>query len=208
MTRSSHRAAQSAIVLLVSLSACSSPTQMTGDTERLVASGFAAAPPALAARILQDDSQRACSTGDAASLESRTSDVAAQARATMRYPATGRLVGDWKVGEKLAYSGAGGRIRDGLIEKVEANGGNCYACHALSPREPNAGTLGPNLIGWGRLRGSDASAARHAYESIYNRWAFQPCSAMPRLGASGFLSTEQVAHLVAYLVDPESPVNR
>jgi sulfur-oxidizing protein SoxX len=188
MTRSSRRAAQSLIVLLASLTACSSPTQTTGDTERIVASGFAAAPPALAARVLQDDSQRACSTGDAVSRESRASDIAVQARATMRFPATGRLVGDWKVGEKLAYSGAGGRIRDGLIEKIEANGGNCYACHALSPREPNAGTLGPSLIGWGRLRGFDASAERYAYESIYNRWAFEPCSTMPRLGASGFLS--------------------
>jgi sulfur-oxidizing protein SoxX len=31
---------------------------------------------------------------------------------------------------------------------------------------------------------------------------------MPRLGANGFLTPEQIAHVVAYLVDPQSPVNR
>jgi sulfur-oxidizing protein SoxX len=31
---------------------------------------------------------------------------------------------------------------------------------------------------------------------------------MPRLGAHGFLTPEQIADVVAYLVDPQSPVNR
>jgi sulfur-oxidizing protein SoxX len=31
---------------------------------------------------------------------------------------------------------------------------------------------------------------------------------MPRLGHNGFLTPEQIAHVVAYLVDPQSPVNR
>jgi hypothetical protein len=31
---------------------------------------------------------------------------------------------------------------------------------------------------------------------------------MPRLGNSGYLTPEQIVHVVAYLVDAESPVNR
>jgi sulfur-oxidizing protein SoxX len=31
---------------------------------------------------------------------------------------------------------------------------------------------------------------------------------MPRLGATGHLTPEQVAHMVAFLVDPQSPINK
>jgi sulfur-oxidizing protein SoxX len=35
-----------------------------------------------------------------------------------------------------------------------------------------------------------------------------PCSNMPRMGHNGYLTPEQITHVVAYLVDPQSPVNR
>jgi mono/diheme cytochrome c family protein len=31
---------------------------------------------------------------------------------------------------------------------------------------------------------------------------------MPRMGANGFLSLEQIADLTAYVMSPESPVNK
>jgi sulfur-oxidizing protein SoxX len=31
---------------------------------------------------------------------------------------------------------------------------------------------------------------------------------MPRLGATGHLTPEQITHLVAYLIDPQSPINQ
>jgi sulfur-oxidizing protein SoxX len=31
---------------------------------------------------------------------------------------------------------------------------------------------------------------------------------MPRLGANGILTSEQISHIMAYLLDPESPVNK
>jgi sulfur-oxidizing protein SoxX len=31
---------------------------------------------------------------------------------------------------------------------------------------------------------------------------------MPRLGSSGYLTPDQITHVVAYLIDPQSPVNR
>ena len=46
------------------------------------------------------------------------------------------------------------------------------------------------------------------YDKIYNAQAFAVCSLMPRFGHSGWLSPEEIAHLVAYLLDPASPVNR
>ena len=49
---------------------------------------------------------------------------------------------------------------------------------------------------------------KHAYEKIYNSWVYFPCSNMPRFGHNGYLTPEQITHVVAYLVDPQSPVNK
>ncbi len=49
---------------------------------------------------------------------------------------------------------------------------------------------------------------KYTYEKIYNAWAYFRCSDMPRLGATGHLTPEQITHLVAFLVDPHSAVNR
>ncbi|MFN3871182.1 MAG: hypothetical protein ACK4MW_06860, partial [Aquificaceae bacterium] len=46
------------------------------------------------------------------------------------------------------------------------------------------------------------------YNIIYNSWSAFPCSSMPRFGYHGNLSPEDVANIVAYLLHPESPVNK
>ena len=46
------------------------------------------------------------------------------------------------------------------------------------------------------------------YERIYNPQAFQACANMPRLGANGHLTIEQIKDLVAYVMSPDSPVNK
>jgi len=125
-----------------------------------------------------------------------------------KYPASGKLAGDWKVGAKLVASGAGMRIRGGRVEKAKENGALCINCHALDPREVNVGNLGPSLTGYGAQRGATDATVKYTYEKIYNAWTYFPCSNMPRLGAKGYLTPEQIAHVVAYLVDPQSPVNR
>jgi sulfur-oxidizing protein SoxX len=104
--------------------------------------------------------------------------------------------------------GRGQRIVDGRVEALKENGALCINCHAMDPQEVNAGNLGPALAGYGRQRGNSETVARYTYERIYNAWAFMPCSNMPRLGANGFLTPEQIADVVAYLVDPQSPVNK
>jgi len=176
--------------------------------EQMVLDAFSASPAHLK-RLQQDSSQQICSK---VGQEKLTSDEAAEvvklARASIRYPASGKMVGDWKTGDTLAHDGAGDRIRDGKVEDRKENGGLCQNCHALAPGEINVGNVGPALTGYGKQRGNSEAVVRYTYEKIYNAWVYFPCSNMPRLGATGHLTPEQVAHMVAYLLDPQSPVNK
>ena len=177
--------------------------------EDAIAHAYPGMPAALTARTSQDASQQLCSKpgGEKLSAEEAMKIVEA-ARASIKYPASGKLVGDWKIGSQLVTNGAGLRVRDGRVEKTRENGALCTNCHALDANEVNAGNLGPSLIGYGAKRGNSDAVVKHTYEKIYNAWLYFPCSNMPRLGASGYLTPEQITHLVAYLVDPQSPVNR
>jgi sulfur-oxidizing protein SoxX len=176
--------------------------------EKMVREGFAA-NPSFAKRLEQDRSQQICSKiGDAKLTQEEAAEVVKLARASIRYPASGQLVGDWKQGDKLAHDGAGDRIRNGKLEKRKENGALCQNCHALAPGEINVGNVGPSLTGYGVQRGNSEAVARLTYERIYNAWAYAPCSNMPRLGANGHLTPEQITHMVAYLLDPASPINR
>jgi sulfur-oxidizing protein SoxX len=115
-------------------------------------------------------------------------------------------MGDWKQGEKLAQSGYGMRFTD-YPPRAE-NGGNCFACHQLDPKELSYGTLGPSLAAYGKNRNFAQAEVKAVYERIYNPQATTACANMPRMGASGFLSLEQIADLTAYVMSPESPVNK
>lgn len=176
--------------------------------EKMVASSFTSSP-ALLKRLEQDRSQQICSKiGDARLTQAEAAEVVKLARASIQYPASGKLVGDWKVGNKLAHDGAGDRILRGKLEKRKENGGLCQNCHALAPGEINVGNVGPSLTGYGAQRGNSEAVARLTYERLYNAWAYTPCSNMPRLGANRHLTPEQITHLVAYLLDPASPINQ
>jgi len=176
--------------------------------EKMVGESFSATPEH-AKRLVQDKSQQICSKiGDAKLAETEAAEVVNLARASIKYPQSGKLVGDWKIGDKLAHDGAGDRIRNGKLEKRKENGALCQNCHALAPGEVNVGNVGPSLTGYGAQRGNSEAVAKYTYEKIYNAWAYFPCSNMPRLGASGHLTPEQITHVVAFLIDPQSPVNR
>ena len=176
--------------------------------EGMVKSGFTASPEH-AKRLVQDRSQQICSKIAGAPLsQDEAAEVVKLARASIRYPASGKLAGDWKIGSRLAHDGAGDRILRGKLEKRKENGGLCQNCHALAPGEINVGNVGPSLTGYGAQRGNSEAIARLTYERIYNGWAYVPCSNMPRLGATGHLTPEQITHLVAYLIDPASPINK
>jgi len=179
------------------------------NAERIVKSSFTAPEPRLLERLTQDRSQQICSKiGSSELTQQEAAEVVKLARESFKYPAGGQLVGNWKVGEELAHDGAGDRIQGGSLEKRKENGGLCQNCHALAAGEINVGNIGPSLTGYGIQRGNSAEIAKFTYEKIYNAWAYFPCSNMPRLGASGHLKPEQIVHLVAYLIDPASPINK
>ena len=176
--------------------------------EKMVYDAFSYSP-AHKKRLDQDRSQQICSKiGDAKLTQTEAAEVVKLARASIKYPASGKLVGNWKTGDQLAHNGAGDRIRNGKTEKRKENGALCQNCHALAPGEINVGNVGPALTGYGKQRGNSEAIVKYTYEKIYNAWVVFPCSNMPRLGATGHLTPEQITHMVAYLLDPQSPINR
>ncbi|MDD5249710.1 MAG: sulfur oxidation c-type cytochrome SoxX [Rhodocyclaceae bacterium] len=124
---------------------------------------------------------------------------------TVKFPADGKLLGDWKKGEKIAQSGAGFTWTDRPGLPV---GGNCYNCHKISPKEISFGTMGPSLYRYGKRRGTSLSVQKDTYAQIYNAKGYKLCSPMPRFGHIGALTEEQIKDLVGLLLDPESPVNQ
>ncbi|MBE7521352.1 MAG: sulfur oxidation c-type cytochrome SoxX [Burkholderiales bacterium] len=124
---------------------------------------------------------------------------------TIRYPADGKYVGDWKSGEKIAQLGQGGQYSD---DPKKPSGANCYACHELTKEEISHGTIGPSLYHFGKLRGFTDETRRYAWGKVWNAEAFSACTNMPRFGHSGILTEQQVRDVVALLMDPASPVNR
>ena len=157
-------------------------------------------------RLEQDATQRACSL---AAGKAPPKDVAAMIEqanlATIRYPADGKLLGDWKNGEKIAQEGRGKQFSDDPKGPV---GANCYACHQLSKGELSFGTIGPSLYQYGKLRGNSVDVQRYTFGKIYNSEAFTACTNMPRFGHKGILSEQQIKDVAALLLDPASPVNQ
>lgn len=125
--------------------------------------------------------------------------------ATVKFPADGNLMGDWKAGEKIAQSGRGMTWKD---KAGIPGGGNCYNCHQLSPKETSFGTIGPSLYQFGKLRGNTPETQKYVYSKIYNAKAYNLCSEMPRFGQSGAIGEKEIKNLVALLLAPESPVNK
>lgn len=123
----------------------------------------------------------------------------------VKYPADGNFLGDWKQGERIAQSGVGLQFSD---NDKTVNGGNCYACHQISKEEISYGNIGPTLYQYGKLRGNTVEIQRYTWARIWNAHAFNACNIMPRFGAAGILTEEQIRHVMALLLDPTSPVNR
>jgi sulfur-oxidizing protein SoxX len=184
---------------------------LSGKVAKLVADSFKPGAGQDMSRLVQDETQKICSVTHNNPSAAQTAAINAREQATIKYPEENKLMGDWKSGEKLVKGGFGMRI--GAIEpdKVErqkgGNGGNCYACHALDPKEVAAGNLGPSLTGYGALRGASDDIVKYTYDKLYNAQATVACSNMPRMGHNGILTPAQVADITAYLVSPESPLN-
>jgi len=180
--------------------------QGASSVDAVVKASWTRADPEWLARLVQDEPQKACSLYRNAPPKAVADAIKARERSAIVYPADGNVMGDWKKGRVLAQSGYGGRFSD--IPPRADNGGNCYACHQLDAAELSFGTLGPSLRAYGKDRKFAAAEARAVYERIYNPQAVIACANMPRLGASKFLTVEQIKDLVAFVMSPDSPVNQ
>jgi sulfur-oxidizing protein SoxX len=174
------------------------------DVQKVLQRDFHPRGQATMERVVQDGVQRVCTESNDRPPAELAKMLEADQMNTIAFP-EGSLVGDWKRGEQIAQGGRGLQWTD---TSATASGGSCYNCHQLSPQETSHGTLGPSLLGFGKVRGNGPQMQRYAYGKIYNAKAYNLCSQMPRLGYSGTLSPEQIKDLVALLLDPASPVNR
>ena len=155
-------------------------------------------------RMKQLDFQKECSAEKAPSKKIMESIEATQLK-TIQYPADGKYFGDWKAGEKTAISGKGLTWSD---KTPHDNGGGCYNCHQLSHKEIAYGTIGPSLQNYGTTRGNSDDVVKYTWGKIYNAKAFNACSNMPRNGDAEILTEKQMKDVMAFLFDPESPVNK
>ena len=164
-------------------------------------------------RLNQDDAQRACSQAKPPSA-AVTKKIEAAQMATIKWPADGQYIGDWKEGEKLAQNGRGMTWTDARAAPAK-NGAMCYNCHQIDKKEISFGTIGPSLWNYGKLRGvtdpADPAAAaivKYTWGKLYNSKAYSACSNMPRFGHAELLNEQQIRDVMALLLDPKSPVNQ
>ncbi|MFT4098138.1 MAG: sulfur oxidation c-type cytochrome SoxX [Rhodoblastus sp.] len=174
----------------------------------MVQSSFRDKGIAKLSRLDQDATQAFCSdpkhADDKDSAKMREK-IEAENMASIKWPSDGKYLGDWKEGEKIAQSGRGLTSTD----KADApNGGNCYNCHQISPKEISYGTIGPSLLGYGKLRPNNEETLKYTWARIYNSKATNACSNMPRAGHMGIITEKQIQDLMALLLDPQSPVNQ
>ena len=156
-------------------------------------------------RLSQDETQRLCSQYPQKLPKEIGKKIESLNMKSMKYPTDGNLLGDWKEGEKIAQSGVGKQFSD---NPANPSGGNCYACHQLTKEEISYGNIGPSLNNYGKLRGNSEAIQKYTYGKIYNADAYSACTNMPRFGHSGILTEQQIKHVTALLLDPNSPVNK
>jgi len=186
------------------LASCATPQRdYQPDALAMMKRDFHARGSAGMDRLNQDSVQAACNKYKDEPPQGVADKLQKEQLAAIKWPADGKLLGDWKAGEKIAQNGRGMAWND-----KGGVGGSCYNCHQVGPRESSFGTVGPSLYQFGKLRGYGADIQRYAYGKIYNAKAYSLCSQMPRFGHVGALTEQQMKDLTALLMDPASPVNQ
>ena len=210
--------AAAALATLATLVGCAAMTpapDYNGLMAQMMTASFRDQGIAKMDRLQQDASNAECSAAQGKPLaEDRMKVIETANLATIKLPADGRFIGDWKEGEKLAQNGRGMTWTDAGAGTA-ANGGNCYNCHQISKAEISFGNIGPSLYNYGKIRGvADPAAAvskamvEYTWGKLYNAKAYNACSGMPRFGHAGMLDETQLKHIMALLLDPKSPVNQ
>jgi L-cysteine S-thiosulfotransferase len=164
-------------------------------------------------RLVLDASNQACSDAQDKSVDEKLAKSIEEANLkTVKFPADGKLLGNWAEGERIAQNGRGLTWTD---SSATANGGSCYNCHQISKTELSYGSIGPSLYNYGKLRGvTDPTAVAskpivdYTWGKLWNSKAYNACSGMPRFGHAKILTEQQIKDVMALLLDPKSPVNQ
>jgi sulfur-oxidizing protein SoxX len=122
-------------------------------------------------RLIQDENMALCSAAEVAGKpldEKTTKAIEDAAMKTIKWPADGKFLGDWKKGEAVAQSGRGSTWSD---DAKVVNGGNCYNCHQIDKKEISYGTIGPSLYNYGK-RPRPLYRPRSVIEYFYGRSKF------------------------------------
>jgi sulfur-oxidizing protein SoxX len=208
-------AAAAALAALALLGCASLPSadELDRQAQAAMAASFRDQGIAKVDRIRQDLGQSACSS-DKPPSDSVAAQVMADAKATVKWPAGGNYIGDWRQGERIAQNGRGFTWTDSS-NAPGSGGGSCYNCHQIGKAEVSYGTIGPNLYNYGKNRGvtdvtapTAAPVVQFTWMKIYNAKSYAACSNMPRFGHAGLMTEEQIRHVMALLLDPKSPVNQ
>jgi sulfur-oxidizing protein SoxX len=199
-------AALAAPAILVGCATAPSDAEVSAKAASMLTASFKEQGQAKLDRLVQDDTQKTCS---AYAGKGPPKDVVERIEkanlASIKWPADGKYLGDWRNGEKIAQEGRGMQYSD---DPKGPAGANCYACHQLTPQELSFGTIGPSLYQFGKSRGYTDEIRKYAYGKVYNAEAYSACSNMPRFGHKGILTEQQIKDVVALLMDPDSPVNK
>lgn len=200
------RVALAVAAILVGCATAPNDAEVNAKAASMLKASFKEQGQAKLDRLDQDDTQKVCSEYAGRAPPKDVAERIEKANlATIRWPADGKLLGDWRNGEKIAQEGRGMQYSDDPKGPV---GANCYACHQLAPQELSFGTIGPSLYQFGKLRGYTDEIRKYTYGKIYNADAYSACTNMPRFGHKGILTEQQVKDVVALLMDPASPVNK
>jgi L-cysteine S-thiosulfotransferase len=212
------KSARSAHVLVAAMStalllSCSSLPSQEESTAAIKGS-FSERGIAKLDRLDQTEIQRICSEANASGKEvdkKLAEKIQTALYDKIPYP-TGSMIGDWREGERIAQNGRGLQFSD--VAGVP-NGANCYACHQVSPTEISYGNQGPSLLKYGAIRqvkdpnSKEAEPiVKYTWARIWNTHSVNLCSNMPRFGDAGILTEQQIKHVMALLLSPDSPVNK
>jgi sulfur-oxidizing protein SoxX len=204
-----------AAAFVVGCSTLPSSSQLDEMTAQVAKASFRDQGDVHTDRLTVDETNRECN--DAAVKGQPISPERAKAleqanMKTVKWPSDGKFLGDWKEGEKIAQNGRGLTWSDNA---KTANGGNCYNCHQITKEEISFGTIGPSLYHYAQSHGVKDPAAPEAkamvgytWGKIWNARAYNACSNMPRFGHAKIIDEQQVRHVMALLLDPQSPVNK
>jgi sulfur-oxidizing protein SoxX len=204
-----------AVIALLAASAvqAQSAKQLDQQTDAMMKASFREQGIARMDRLEQDPAQKACSSAKPPPA-AVTKKIEAAQLATVKWPADGQYLGDWKEGEKLAQNGRGMTWTDASAAAGK-NGAMCYNCHQVDKKEISFGTIGPSLWNYGKLRGvadpadpASQAIVKYTWGKLWNSKAYTACSTMPRFGHADLLTEQQIRDLMALLLDPKSPVNQ